>query len=324
MIKATKATTSKIEKEKILKELETGKALIEYGNEFALSINTYNAYELDLFLSLLYSARKIVKDHMKISETENLFLQLPYGIISKTLQGSMSLDRIKKSLLKIFNTNIFFKKDDYIEVKHLFETLNYNERMSYVEFELKKEYIHYFFNLTGNFTQHEILEFTSLKGKYTKKIYQIIMAHKLLKKKEYPIELFRKILDIPTKYDWTDINDRIILQTKKEFENTNIENFDIEKIKEGRKVTKIIMYWDIKEPEIIKEEPNKKPKKEVKKEEIEDIKFVEPVELTPEEEERAIKKMLADGMDKNYIELMRKNSKTMFINMARELLKGVE
>lgn len=297
------------------KEYETGKMLVEYGNEFALSINTFNAYELDLFLSLLYSARKLVKDHMKISETENLMLELPYSMLSKVLQGNTSLERLGKGLLKIFNTNIFFKKQDYIEVKHIFETLSYNKKTSVVTFELKKEYIHIFFNLTGNFTQHEILEFTSFKGKYTKKIYQIIMAHKFLKKKEFSIELFKKILDVPQSYDWTDIRERVILQSQKEFQGTNIENFEVEKIKEGKKITKIILHWDIKEPEIIKELDDILYPKEQSK--TKDFDYI-----SKEDEEKAIKQLESQGMHREFLGEMKRISKTMYYNTLKNCLEG--
>lgn len=300
------------------------KDLVQYSNEFALSINNYSAYELDLVLTLAYVARKIVKDHKKIPTDKDLELNLPASFIKKTLQGNVSSKRIKQSLVNVFNMNVFLREDNFTKVKHLFETLSFNDDYTLVNFVLKKEYIHLFFNLTGNFTQHEILEFTNLKGKYTKKIYQIIMAYKTLGVKEYPTDIFRKLLDIPEKYRWTNIDKKIIIPAIEELKNTNIDKFELKKIKEGKEITKVALKWKLKVPEIIKEEDKPKKKIEVKKEEIEEAKFVEPVELTPMEEEKGIKKMLANGMDRDYIELMKKNSKTMFVNMVKEILKGVE
>jgi plasmid replication initiation protein len=299
-------------------------AMIEYSKDFATSINDYSAYELDLVLSLAYTARKNIEDHKSVPLDKNLILTLPAVTIKRMLQGNVSTTRLKDSLKNVFNTNIFLREDNFTKVKHIFETLCFNDDLTEILFELKKEYIHLFFNLTGNFTQHELLEFTSLKGKYAKKMYQIVMSYRDLKTKEYPADFFRKIMGVPEAYRWVDIESKMMNTIREEFKKTNIQDLKLERIREGRTIGKIILTWDIKEPEIIKTESKKKPKKEVKKEEVEEVKFVEPAELTPEEEERAIKKMLADGMDKNYIELMRKNSKTMFINMARELLKGVE
>lgn len=325
------ASKKKKESEKLIREYETGKALVEYGNEFALSINTYSAYELDLLLTLLYSARKMVKDHKAVSEKENLKLDIPSSFIKKGIQGNMSNDRIKNALIKIFNANIFLKKGEYVEVKHLFETLKYNDDLTEVNFELKKEYIHVFFNLVGNFAQHELLEFTKLKGKYTKKIYQIIMAHKYLKKKEYPADLFKRTLDIPANYNWSDITERVIKKTKAQFEHTNIENFEVEKIKEGKEITKVILRWDIRDPEVIDADEEEKPKKikasnlkEQGFKSISRVTFRTPEELTKEQEEEAIDIITEkEGITKEYLLTMKKKSKTMYYNTLRNVLKGV-
>lgn len=151
------------------------------------------------------------------------------------------------------------------------------------------------------------------------------MAYKILGEKEYPVDVFRKLLDIPEKYRWTNIDKKIINPAIEELKNTNIEKFELEKTKEGKEITKVAFKWKLRTPEIIKDEEKPKKKKiDVKKEEVEEVKFVEPTELTPEEEEKGIEKLLADGLDKSYIATMKKNSKTMYINMIRNVLKGVE
>lgn len=305
-------------------------SLVEYSNEFAESINDYSAKEFDLVLTMAYIGRKLVPDHKHVSIDENLILQLPLTAIKKIIQGNRSTERLKESLEKIFDSKVYFKKDNFTKVRHLFEALDFSNDGTFVEFELKKEFIPLFFNLTEKFTRHEILEFTSLKGKYSKSIYQIVMMYKSFGSKEFSASEFRLKLAIPDNYSWSDVEVKIMERVKKEFEVTKIKKIELKRIKEGRAITKVKLVWEFHEvaevTEVEKDFYSSK-KQEIKKEDIEEaeiIEVVEPVELTPEEEEKGIKKMLADGMDKNYIELMRKNSKTMFVNMVRELLKGVE
>ncbi len=304
-------------------EKETN-AIVEYSKDFATSMNDYSAYEMDLVLTLAYSARKKVTDHMNVAVDKDLELELSSQAIKKLLQGNVSMKRLTESLEKIYDTKIYFEEDEYNVCEHIFDKLCFSKDNKKIIFVLKKKYIHLFFNLTGNFTQHELLEFASLKGKYAKKIYQIVMSYKGLKKKEYSGEFFRTFLNIPESYRWTDVDTKVIAVVKKEFEKTNITNLKLIKDKVGRDVNKVILTWDIKEPEIIKEEPKKKPKKEEKKEEIEDIKIVEPEDLTPEEEQKGLEKLISDGMDKGFIETMKRNNKTMYINFIRACLKGVE
>lgn len=305
-------------------------SLVEYSNEFAESINDYSAKEFDLVLTMAYIGRKLVPDHKHVSIDENLVLQLPLTAIKKIIQGNRSTERLKESLEKIFDSKVYFKKDNFTKVRHLFEALDFSNDGTFVEFELKKEFIPLFFNLTEKFTRHEILEFTSLKGKYSKSIYQIVMMYKSFGSKEFSASEFRLKLAIPDNYSWSDVEVKIMERVKKEFEVTKIKKIELKRIKEGRAITKVKLVWEfheVAEVTEVEKEFHSSKKQEIKKEDIEEaeiIEVVEPVELTPEEEEKGIKKMLADGMDKNYIELMRKNSKTMFINMVRELLKGVE
>lgn len=300
-------------------------AIVEYSKDFATSMNDYSAYEMDLVLALAYSARKTVADHMHVAIDEDLEIELSSQAIKKILQGNTSMKRLTESLEKVFDTKIYFEENGYDISEHIFKRLCFSKDSKKIIFVLRKKYIPLFFNLTGNFTQHELLEFASLKGKYAKKIYQIVMSYKGLKKKEYSGDFFRRFLNIPESYRWTDVDTKVMAVVKKEFEKTNIINLELEKEKVGRDVNKVILTWDIKEPEIIKEEPKKKTKKqEIKKEEIEDVKIIEPVSLTPEEEEKGIEKLLADGMDKGFIETMKRNNKTMYINFIRACLKGVE
>lgn len=250
--------------------------LVEYSKDLATSFNEFSSYELDVLVTLAYAARKQVKDHRNVDITSNVLLELDPKIIKKMVQGNVSTSRIEETLLSIFNTSIKIKKDDWEERRHIFEALKYNKDRSRIIFELKKEYIPLFFNLSSNFTQHELLEFTGLKSRHTKRLYQIVMSYKNLKKWEFIPEDFVKILN--TKYRWVDIDTKIIKKASKELaEKTNIKNLEMVRERQGNTITKIILKWDIQQPEIIKEE--KLDKKEIKK----GVKKVEYIEQKSDE-----------------------------------------
>lgn len=255
--------------------------LVEYSKDLATSFNEFSSYELDVLVTLAYAARKQVKDHRNVDITSNVLLELDPRIIKKMIQGNVSTSRIEETLLSIFNTSIKIKKDDWEERRHIFEALKYNKDKSRIIFELKKEYIPLFFNLSSNFTQHELLEFTGLKSRHTKRLYQIVMSYKNLKKWEFIPEDFIKILN--TKYRWVDIDTKIIKKASKELaEKTNIKNLEMIRERQGNTITKIILKWDIQQPEIIKEDPKEKkiePIKEEFKESKEDTLSFEELSL---------------------------------------------
>lgn len=226
--------------------------MVEYSKDVATSINEFSAYELDVFLCLVYVSRSLL-DHRKVSETENLKLELPASMVKKFLTGAHN-SRVKKAIENIFDTKVYLKDDKYTKVRHLFEGLDYSSDYKTIDFELKKEYIKLFYNLSGNFTQHKIKEFTSLKSRYAKRIYQIIMSYKNLYKWEFDAIEFRKILDIPDSYGWSDIDVKLMRKIKVEFQNnTNISDISLIKEKSGRNITKVTLKWKFSNPEVLEE-----------------------------------------------------------------------
>lgn len=226
--------------------------MVEYSKDVATSINEFSAYELDVFLCLVYVSRSML-DHRKVSETENLKLELPASMVKKFLTGAHN-SRVKKAIENIFDTKVYLKDDKYTKVRHLFEGLDYSADYKTIDFELKKEYIKLFYNLSGNFTQHKIKEFTSLKSRYAKRIYQIIMSYKNLYKWEFDAVEFRKILDIPDSYGWSDIDVKLMRKIKVELQNnTNISDISLIKEKSGRNITKVTLKWKFSNPEVLEE-----------------------------------------------------------------------
>ena len=226
-------------------------SLVEYSKDFATSIGEYSAYELDVLLCLAYAARQAV-DNSNVSTEEDLELELDTSMVKKNLKGNITNKRIEEAILKIFDAKVFFKSEKYKEARHIFNRLTFDDDYKKIIFTLKKEYINLLFNLSGNFTRHEILEFTSLKGKYAKKIYQIIMSYKNIGKWEFKAEEFRKILDCPEKYRWSDIETKSMKNVREELiKNTNIKTVELEKIKSGRTITKVILKWSFDSPEIL-------------------------------------------------------------------------
>ncbi|MGL5001165.1 MAG: hypothetical protein ACRC6J_05540, partial [Cetobacterium sp.] len=98
--------------------------MVEYSKDVATSINEFSAYELDIFLYLVYISRSML-DNRKVSEAENLKLELPASMIKKFLTGAHN-SRVKKAIENIFDTKVYLKNDKHTKVRHLFEGLDYS------------------------------------------------------------------------------------------------------------------------------------------------------------------------------------------------------
>lgn len=249
--------------------------MVEYSKEFATVTAGLDAYELDILLILTYMARQKVRNN-EVDTNDDLKIALSSKELKKILRytGSANPKRMEKVIKKLFDTKYYFRKDNYIIAHHIFEELRFSLDKDEVILVLKKKYINLLFKLSGNFTQHKILEFNSLKGKYSKRIYQIIMSYKDFKSWELDVDIFRMILEIPKSYGWGDI-DKCLKPVFKEFkEKTDIKNFKMEKIKSGRAITKVKFTWNFNDKEEVEE---------VKEEMIEDLELKNVGELTESE-----------------------------------------
>lgn len=273
---------------------ETDYQMVEYSNKFSTATSGFNAYELDVFLILIYLARQKIPN-ASVNPDEELVIDLSLKELKNILRinGNPSHQRIESAVKNIFNATFFFKdkSNAFIEHRHLFERLQIYIEKDILNLTIKKEYVNLFFNLTGNFTQHSIMTFNSLKGRYSKRLYQIIMAYKKLRNFQADVDIFRTMLEFPRGYRWADI-EKVFNPAKKEIEEkTEIKEFNIVKIKEGRKITKVELKWifkddepenheeikEEKEPEILAPEKTEPEREELTEEEKAMIDYIEEV-----------------------------------------------
>lgn len=295
--------------------------MVEYSNKFSTATTGFNAYELDVFLILIYLARQKFSN-APVNPDEELVIDLSLKELKNILRinGNPSHQRIEAAVKNIFNATFFFKdkSNTFIEHRHLFERLQIYIEKDMLNLTIRKEYVNLFFNLTGNFTQHSIITFNSLKGRYAKRLYQIIMAYKKLRNFQADVDIFRTMLEIPRGYRWADI-EKVFNPAKKEIEEkTEIKEFEIVKIKEGRKITKIELKWTFKddEPEKI-EEAKEEKEPEILLSEKEDDKIKA---LTQEEEE-----MLEWIFENTTIKrLPGKKGTELYIKMARGIINNFQ
>lgn len=298
---------------------DTDYQMVEYSNHITTATAGFSAYELDVFLIAIYMAKQKIPRALA-NKDDDLVVSLSIKELKSILRenGNSSPKRIKEALTGVFDAKFFFKKDKYLVHQHLFKEMQIHTEKDEVNFVIKKEYKDLFFNLTGNFTQHSILLFSSLKSRYAKRLYQIIMGYRYIGF-ETDADIFRTALEIPKSYQWVEI-ERILKPAVKELkEKTEVENFEMIKIKTGRKVTRIKLDWSFKgeHEEEIEENPEMTIEEPVLNHEE---KEAEPLKLTPEEEE-----MLEWIFENTNIRKLPGNKNTeAYVRMAKGIIKNFE
>jgi len=123
-------------------------------------------------------------------------------------------------------------------------------------------------NLVKNFTLANLQIMNSLKSKYSYRLYlqlkqfenipdknKIEKNGKLYCWRNFEIENFREIMDIPESYTMKDINKRILKVAVEEIRE-HFEEIDFEKTKKGKNITNIIFYFNFKKEDNIELLPN--------------------------------------------------------------------
>ena len=121
--------------------------------------------------------------------------------------------------------------------------------------------------LSANFTQYELQEFTSIRSTYAKTAYRLLKQWRTVGRKEFKIDEFKLLLDMPTSYKSCHI-DRLVLKPILEQLSPYFEDLKVKKIKSKKRGNPVLAYEFTWKKEVAGTyDPDKfnKPKPEPKK-----------------------------------------------------------
>ncbi len=213
------------------------KEIVRYKNEFnTVPLRNFNAVELDFLMTLCAKVRE--------KNTEKLLLH--FNEIRKLTHYSQNsnVDFVKdldSTNAKLIQCNYREEEEDgIIERFTLFHNFRIDTHQKTLEIQVNKKFEmllnkkdEYWF-----FTRFELEEFINLKSSYAKECYRRLKAFRNTGFWEVSIEEFRYLLDVPESYLMHNIDKRVLKPIKKELSDIFF-NFNIKKIKKGRKIAKL-------------------------------------------------------------------------------------
>ena len=139
--------------------------------------------------------------------------------------------------------NLVYREDtpDVLYVSRLFARFKYDKNTDNLEVKVNDDFEYIVNKLTANFTVYELAEFTSLKSTYSKTMYRILKQWKSLGEKEFNVEQFRELLDIPKSYNTSSINRAVIKPIEKELPQY-FNGLKVKPIKKNTQGTPVIAY----------------------------------------------------------------------------------
>ncbi|MGX7058387.1 replication initiation protein [Vagococcus humatus] len=168
---------------------------------------------------------------------------------------STSLDRFVKDLEstrdKIMKLSYTERNGLNSDMFILFSRFRINADEQYIEVKANSDFAYILNELTNEFTQFELQEFTSLKSSYSKTMYRLLKQYKSTGYYTVFVKDFRELLDIPVSYRMRDIDTRVFKPIEKELSQF-FDSFQIKKIKakKGNKIERLEFYFMEKTPPI--------------------------------------------------------------------------
>ncbi|MDY5714269.1 replication initiation protein, partial [Fusobacterium gastrosuis] len=217
--------------------------IVKYHNDFSKKIilKNFTANELNFLMAICSKVK-----NKNSEEVEFSFQQLKEltNWTSNDNKGFLnSLRNTNKKLLAL-NFEIENEEGGFIQFV-LFPTFNTLPKSKVLKVAVNKQFAYLLNNLSNNFTRFELENFTTLQSKYSKLIYKELMQFKSTGYAIFQTEVFRKKLDIPEWYRFSEINKKVLAPAEKEL-SCIFENLIIKKIKAGREISHLEFYFSLK------------------------------------------------------------------------------
>lgn len=221
---------------------------VRYSNVMNnVSFSGFKEKELDLFFSICfklkeYGTSELILDFEELKELSNYQhrgLQRFYK----------DLDQVYKKLLEL---NFRYEDEEKITRFVLFNRYDVEKKKKVVSIKINEDFKYILNGLTEMYTKFDLLDFVNLKSVYSKNTFKLLKQWETTKKTEFEVDTFRELLGVPITYNTDNFNKRVLKPLVEELQHC-FKNLKVEKIRTGRKITKLKFTWESKKREIEKE-----------------------------------------------------------------------
>ena len=250
--------------------------LVRYHNDFNnIILTNFTERELDLLMAICFKLKNQSSNELNLT-----FEELKELIKYEDRNIGKFIKLLDNAYSKLLNARIRFEDETQIDNILLFTRYKVSKLEKTVLIKVNEEFKYLLNELTSNYTKFELEHFTSIKSNYGKLMFKLLKQFDSTGKRDFKIEDFRELLDIPASYRISEINSKVL--TKKNIEELEkvFKNLKIEKIKNRneRNVSRIVFTWDK-----IKNVQNNQSKIPLKQQEKKPIQIAEEPEKTVEE-----------------------------------------
>jgi len=205
--------------------------IVKYHNNFnSVALKNFNGIEIDLLMAICSKLK-----NEDTNEVELKFSDLRRMINSRNRGELRFIQNLEQMYKKLISLSIRIETEDKIINFVLFTKYEILKKQKTILIKINEEFKFLLNKFINNFTRFELNEFISLKSSYSKEIYRRLKQFKHTGIWKVRIDNFRKLLNIPEKYRISEIDKKVFKISIEEL-NKYFDNFEIIKIKKGRKI----------------------------------------------------------------------------------------
>lgn len=237
---------------------DSNKILLKIHNDVnLLRLKNFNLYDYKILFTICSEVLEKGTELVQIpySRLKNILnLNSTKTITDKYLEDIVKTTHEKQKLIN-FNINNKFFEGEASLFTEIYKS-KVGEKMFIVEVSKKTKY--YLNKLAKEYTIANLKTLNSLKSKYSYRLFLELRQFKNANKKKYgntlccwrnfEIQDFRYVMDIPESYRMRDIDKQVINISKEELKPF-FKFLEFEKIKKSGKVTNLIIYFDFAKEE---------------------------------------------------------------------------
>lgn len=223
--------------------------ITKYHNDLnTVPMRTWTAEEQDFFFSLLTQIRDKGTETVRFDKRE--LAELADYSIEHNERFKNTITRLAKR-----TNSMYYEEYKSSNGRSSYELLPLFQRFyadwaddlsdMFIEVRVTDEFEYILNKLNIEFTGFKIEEFLQIKSTYAKVAYRALKQWKTVGKKEYSIDEFKRIYEVPKSYSAGDINKRIIKPIKKEL-SPIFNNLKVKVLKantRGNPVTGYLFTW---------------------------------------------------------------------------------
>lgn len=231
--------------------------VVKYHNDLnTVVMRGWTAEEMNFFFSIIAKIRNKGTENVEFNTLE--LKELTQFANQHKQRWEDVMLNVANKVIKLSYTERTTKK---ISVMVLFSRFDIFLEEQKIEVKITEDFEYIVNKFKGNFTTWELAEFTQIRSTYAKTMYRTLKQWRIKGEKEFKIQEFKRLLDMPEYYKPSHINKNVLTPIRKELPQY-FKDLKIKVIKANTQGTPVIAYKFTWAPEKTSSWiPNKYPKK---------------------------------------------------------------